>query len=231
MGKDTARFVQRCLPMMIANRSGWELLNPWGFSATWNGSPALDAVTVLPHDMTRKPPAVSHFGLGILTWHVPFLFRTPPGFNLLVRGPANFPKGAIAPLEGVVETDWTCATFTMNWKFTRAATTVTFERDEPIAMLVPARRGELERFRPAMIEPTESPTDHASFLDWSASRRRFLDARGNAATVADREGWQRNYMVGRDVRGAVFPDHQTKIELAAFRAPSGKMPPGGGSSD
>ena len=48
----------------------------------------------------------SHFGDGILTWHLPILFRTPPGYNLLVRGPANYPKDAVSPLEGIVETDW-----------------------------------------------------------------------------------------------------------------------------
>jgi hypothetical protein len=41
-----------------------------------------------------SPSAISHFGSGILTWNVPYLFRTPPGYNLLVRGPANWPKDA-----------------------------------------------------------------------------------------------------------------------------------------
>jgi hypothetical protein len=48
-------------------------------------------------------PAMRHFGHGILTLHLPFLFRTPPGWNLLVRGPANRPKDGAAPLEGLVE--------------------------------------------------------------------------------------------------------------------------------
>jgi hypothetical protein len=223
-----ARFVQRCLPLMIANRAGWELLNPAGFDASWNGTPALDAVTVLPHDKATKPPAISHFGLGVLTWHVPFLFRTPPGFNLLVRGPANLPKDAIAPLEGLVETDWTCTTFTMNWKFTRPFATVTFERDEPVAMLVPSRRGELEQFHPTIVSTNDRPADHASFLEWSASRQRFLAATGtNWSSPA---GWQRDYMLGRDTRGAIFPDHQTRLELAPFFMPSAR-PPAGSASD
>jgi Family of unknown function (DUF6065) len=43
------------------------------------------------------------------------VFRTPPGCNLYVRGPANSPKDGIAALEGIIETDWSEATFTMNW--------------------------------------------------------------------------------------------------------------------
>ena len=42
----------------------------------------------------------SHFGNGILTWHLPMLFRTPPGYNLSVRGPANYPKDAVCPFRG-----------------------------------------------------------------------------------------------------------------------------------
>jgi hypothetical protein len=228
MARESAGFIARCLPLMIANRAGWELINPAAFDAIWNGTPALDAVTVRAHEGTTKPPAMSHFGLGILTWHVPFLFRTPPGFNLLVRGPANQPKDAIAPLEGLVETDWTCTTFTMNWKFTRAGARVTFERDEPIAMLVPSRRGELEQFCPRLVAINERPADQALFQEWSASRRRFLaDPRTDWAS---RSGWQRDYMLGRDVRGAAFADHQTRLELAAFR-PSPPRPPTGVAPD
>ena len=228
MTKESARFIARCLPLMIANRAGWELLNPAGLDATWNGTPALDAVTVRPHDTTKKSPAVSHFGLGILTWHVPFLFRTPPGFNLLVRGPANQPKDAIAPLEGLVETDWTCMTFTMNWKFTRPGVTVTFERNEPIAMLVPTRRRELEAFHPRIVAASERPADQDLFQEWSASRRSFL-ANGNT-NWSDRTGWQRDYMLGRDTRGTTFPEHQTRVELAPFELPP-ERPMRGSASD
>jgi hypothetical protein len=67
-----------------------------------------------------------------------------------VRGPANYLKDAVYPLEGVVETDWSAASFTMNWKFTRKLLPVRFEVDEPICMIVPQRRGELESFAPEL---------------------------------------------------------------------------------
>ncbi len=82
--------------------------------------------------------AVSHFGHGILTWRLPFLFRTPVDTDLLMRGPANSPKDGIAPLEGMIETDWSPATATMNWQITRPDHVVRFVADEPIAMIVPS---------------------------------------------------------------------------------------------
>jgi hypothetical protein len=35
--------------------------------------------------------------------HLPMLFRSPAGYNLLVPGPANYPKDGVRPLEGIVE--------------------------------------------------------------------------------------------------------------------------------
>src|SRR3712207_8402233 len=49
--------------------------------------------TLFPYTtLFRSLPARSHFGSGILTWNLPFLFRTPPGYNLHVRGPANWDR-------------------------------------------------------------------------------------------------------------------------------------------
>src|SRR5437899_1905042 len=76
------RFAYRCLPLNIANAHGWELLCPSGFSAIWHGGPELNAVHVEPNDRTL-PPAISHFGHGTLTFHIPCVFRTEPGFDLM----------------------------------------------------------------------------------------------------------------------------------------------------
>jgi len=73
-------FAYRCLPLNIANAHGWEILNPHGFSAEWNGGAGTDAVTVRP-DPGADPRrmAVSLFGQGVLTFHVEAILRTPPG--------------------------------------------------------------------------------------------------------------------------------------------------------
>jgi hypothetical protein len=211
-----ARFAKRCLPMMMANQWGWELLNPSAFCATWDGAPNLEAIRIEPHTPEAQPPAISHFGLGILTWHIPYLFRCPPGYNLWVRGPANMPKDAIAALEGVVETDWSPSTFTMNWKFTRSGQSVTFEAGEPIAMVVPIRRGELECFRPSIVDSSCRPQDRDAYLRWSESRRQFLNDLRNQEPNAVRLGWERSYTVGRDADGKAFEGHQTHLSLSPF---------------
>src|ERR1700755_2509816 len=152
MNATAGRSANRCLPLLMANESGWVLKNPAAFTATWDGSDGRDAIQIEYDDAcpANRMLASSHFGSGVLTFAVPYLFRTPPGFNLLVRGPANLPKDGICALDGLVETAWSVATFTMNWKITRPNHPVSFEEAEPFCMLVPQRRGELERFAPAV---------------------------------------------------------------------------------
>ena len=41
-------WANRCLPMLIANQSGWELRNPSAFTATWMGGNDITKVTIAP---------------------------------------------------------------------------------------------------------------------------------------------------------------------------------------
>jgi len=208
----------RCLPMLIANQSGWELRNRCAFTATWTAQDGVDVAVIPDKRDTAQFLPVSHFGNGILTWHLPILFRTPEGYNLLVRGPANYPKDAISPLEGVVETDWASASFSMNWKFTRKLMPVRFEVDEPICMIVPQRRAELEDFAPELRQ-LDSDEDlqrkHESFL---SPRDIEGQAKAAAAVAAgERVQWQGDYTRGRHIDGeAGAPDHQTRRHLRPF---------------
>src|SRR5438093_13464407 len=106
-------FGYRCLPLNIANAHGWLILNTVPFVANWDGQAGLEAITVQSVADDAPPLASSHFGSGVLTFHVNALFRTEPGYDLMVTGPLNSFKDAIQPLSGVVETDWAPFTFTM----------------------------------------------------------------------------------------------------------------------
>src|SRR6202000_3160808 len=88
--------------------------------------------------------AISIFGSGIVTFTLPFLFRTPPGYNLVAQGPTNRPKDGISALSGIIETDWAESTFTMNWMITRPHHPITFAKGEPICMVFPQKRYEVE---------------------------------------------------------------------------------------
>jgi len=211
------RFANRCLPLLMANQNGWLILNNLGFTAQWSGEDRVNALSITYDEAPSQPLAGTYFGYGVITWSIPYLFRTPPGYNLLARGPANSPKDGVYPLEGMVETDWSSATFTMNWKITRANTPIRFEPDEPICMIVPQRRGELEGLSPE-IRPLSGESELSSrHLAWAASRSRFLRDLADGAEPATTAAWQRDYFRGRDGPGAeAVGDHQTRLRLLAF---------------
>jgi hypothetical protein len=206
------RFANRCLPLLIANQAGWLLLSQHTFRVRWPGGPPQAATEIEVTGGDGPCPAMSHFGHGIVTFQLPFLFRTPPGWNLLIRGPANQPKDGISPLEGVVETDWAASTFTMNWQITRPGTWIEFHRDEPICMIVPQRRGDLERFRPTVGEFTDMP-GRQEYLAWRDGRQQFLADLATPGSTAARAGWQRGYMHGVSADGSAFVSHQRRLRL------------------
>jgi len=212
------RAPYRCIPLVVANGFGWELLSPAGFTAIWNGGPGLDGVVVLD-DPDTVAPGRSHFGEGILTFHVPALFRTDPGTDLVVQGPINQPKDAIAPLTGIVESDWGPFGFTMNWKFTRAKTAVRFRKGEPFCHIFPVKRGSLESIRPSIQPISANPVLEAEHAEWHAQRLQFIADLKQPDSEARAQKWQKHYVRGVTPRGESAPEtHRVKSSLRPFAA-------------
>lgn len=218
MDDSPGRFAYRCLPLVIANQHGWDVLSPVTFTARWRGGVAIDDVE-LQFDGEASAYVSTHFGSGIITFSLGHLFRTSPGVNLWIKGPSNRPKDGVSPLEGIIETDWSPYTFTMNWQLTRPGLAVRFERGEPVASLVPIERGYLARFSPCVRPIADDPPLAAEFSHWSRSRQEFNTALSHADPDAARRGWQRSYMKGEDGDGSAFAEHETKLNLAPFKPP------------
>jgi len=212
------RWAYHCLPLVVANQDGWLILNDQAFFVTWDGGAEPTSVRFVFPRGTPPYSVESHFGFGILSWRIPYLFRTSPGYNLLVRGPSNWPKDGVAPLEGLVETDWAVQTFTMNWRFTRPHLTVAFDADEPICMLVPQRRGELETVRAEIYELDQDPELLEQYRQFAQSRADFLVQ--HPWEEHYREGGepdsQRHYARGEAPGGTRATEHQIKLRLRPF---------------
>jgi hypothetical protein len=243
------RAPYRCLPLVIANQAGWWVPCPVSFTAYWDGG--LDKENVqITFEAPAKPTGLSsifapivvsadqpspevkgdaritsHFGNGVITFSIPYLFRTPRGINLWVKGPANYIKDGVQPLEGIVEADWLPATFTMNWKITRPYYAVRFERGEPICMLVPVPRGLAEKLEPHYVPLDENPELSREYREWERSRTTFNTdlARWNPDAV--KRGWQRDYMQGKTVSGQAAEEHQTRLHLREFSREETNPPP------
>ncbi len=101
-----ARFPYRCLPLVMANTTGWEILCPVDFTVIWNGGPLKqDLVVTCDADPTYSLEhlVASHFTHGVLTFHTGYMFRTPPGYAVWAQGAPNHVKDGIQPLTGLVD--------------------------------------------------------------------------------------------------------------------------------
>jgi antitoxin (DNA-binding transcriptional repressor) of toxin-antitoxin stability system len=219
-------YAYRCLPLNIANAHGWEVLNMRSFSAIWDGgvSPESIAITfdeseVIPPGAHIKPPA--HFGSAVLTFELPMMFRTPPGWNMWVMGPVNRPKHGAQPLSGIIETDWSPYTFTMNWIVTRPGEAVRFEKGEPIAHILPIKRGQIERFDAEIRDMAEDRDLMEQNTLWRESRSGFIASLSAREQEAVKQKWQKAYFRGERPDGKTgVRDHQTKVRVAEFVRPS-----------
>jgi hypothetical protein len=213
MDKLHGGFAYRCLPLVMANQLGWVVRGPIGAEAVWSGGADASHLAVTPLESTPEPQRAmigSHFGGGIVTVSLPWLFRTPPGVALWVGGVPNRPTPGAFPLEGVIETAWSPYTFTMNFKLTDAGRSVFFDPGEPLCVIRPVSFGSLEsvRVRHAPIE--EAPDLKRDFERWRGLRLAF-----NADPDRTPKDWQKNYNRGRspDGQDAAGGEHRTKLSL------------------
>jgi hypothetical protein len=217
MDETSDAFAYRCLPLNIANAHGWEFLSPCAFSARWDGGSGSQAIDIrCSAGLHARPTSI--FGHGVLTFHVHGLFRTEPGWNLFIGGSPNQPKDGIYPLSGVIETDWSPYSFTMNWRFTRADHWISFEEGEPFCFVFPVQRGVLETAEPEIRSLASDPALKAEHAQWSQERRDFTDRLMVKDTSESKMRWQKRYYRGLTMQDQPgISDHQAKLRLREFK--------------
>jgi hypothetical protein len=205
-------FAYRCLPMTMANHAGWIISCPVSFLAEWTGEEDPHTSLSLRFEETGnryRSQIRSHFGSGIITFAIPYLFQTDRGTGLLVRGVPNRTKVNCTALEGYVETDWSPFTFTMNWKIHEAKIPVIFGKGEPICFIQPFRPELLEDIEPE-LRPLESEPELAdAYRNWHKSRENFN------ANPAKGKDWQKDYHKGIGSAGK-SAEHRTGFQVKEF---------------
>ncbi|MES1197358.1 MAG: DUF6065 family protein [Pseudomonadota bacterium] len=208
----------RCLPLVVANTTGWRLTCPISFRATWNGGPELsDLVIEPPFGVSARQVetyAASHFGGGVLTFHTHYLFRTPKGWDLWVGGPPNAVKHGIQALSGIIETDWLPMSFTMNWRFT-APGSVSFSAGEAFCFIMPVPHAAIDEFEPVIESLADNPDVERDINTWTKSRADFLSERSQGMHRA--QDWQRHYFHGINIDGT--PGTDTHVHKRRLKAP------------
>lgn len=170
----------KCLPLVMANHSGWIIQCPTTLTLTWDGTESVSGLQVEAEDPSFVAPnspmghrwISSHFGSGILTFSLPWYFRTTQqGIGLRVEGMPNCWLPGMYPLTGLVETWGPPSPFTMNWKLLVPNTQLIVPKGFPICFLSLYDFG-LHESHDALIGPqTLMSDDHLLELNqWTAMR-------------------------------------------------------------
>lgn len=203
------RHPYKCLPLAIANAYGWQLILPVAVVAEWNGGMAKEDLTISCSDRV----AMSNFAGGVLTFTVAYVFRTAPGYHLLVTGPTNTFKDGVAPMTAVVETDWLPYSFTFNYKFTRPGR-VTWEAGEPYAQICVIAARLQDSFVPIIRNLRENAQLEADHRAWRAKRADLYSRQSDQRAIVSDDGWDRDYFLGRYADGRpAEAEHTMKLRL------------------
>jgi hypothetical protein len=220
MDRFESRHPYRCLPLSMANTTGWELLTPMDCTFEWNGGPLKEDITLAsdrPHPDFHHF-AQSHFAGGVITFHPGYLFRTPPGWAVWTSGAPNHIKDGIQALTGLIETDWLPFPFTMNWIFTRPGR-VTFKKGEPFCFITLIEHNRLEAVQPILRDMNSDPAFKDQFEAWNTQRGEFNKrlAKGDAETI--KQAWQRFYFKGEvpEEKGVAPQSHTNRRRLKALK--------------
>ena len=173
MDASDERSAYRCLPLNIANAHGWEIL----CTDQLLGHLGRAAKRSMRCGSSTRPgtvaPAVSHFGERHPDVPRPLPVQDRSG-RRPVRDRSDQPaKDGIAPLTGVVETDWSPYTFTMNWLFTRATQRIYFEADEPFCHVFPVARREIESLEPRIAKLSRQSRLESEHKAWVGQPQRI----------------------------------------------------------
>jgi len=180
------KFIYRCIPLTAANTQGWEILNPVDSEIVWNGG---DGNLDMRIGGVRHPlGAQSHFGTGMVTWYLPFLFRTSPDCGLVVTGPANHEHDDAVPLDAFVRTDWLPFPFTMNWRLTRKNEPVRFKAGEPICRIYPMPIALMNETELEVHRIEEDPAFLEEFQTWHIRRQQNAEAAAKAVEAWEQGG-------------------------------------------
>lgn len=212
MDQTSDHFAYRCTPLSIANASGWELLNPISITITWNGHNTTNDITIRVNEPNVTHRFVSStFGHGIVTFHPGYVFRTDPGWMVWARGAPNRMKDGIAPLDGLVETNWLPFSFTMNWRFTRPGS-VTFEKDEPFCFITMVPSVAIEEVQPIIRPMEDDPEFHREYKVWTSERRLFSAGLQLRDELTTETKWQKNYLKGVSSTGRSVADENHRVK-------------------
>jgi len=222
MDDTISKYAYRCLPLTIANCTGWDLYAPCDFIVSWNGGNHQSDMTI-NYEKDDMHFCGSGFGCGILTFHSGYIFKTSPEWNIMCTAPINEVIDWATPLTGIVETWWLNFTFTINWKLNKPGT---YKHDckIPVARIIPIPHNPIIETSMCVLSDNQIIDDE--YNDWVDDRQQLLDDIDQSFSTQQDTGkvkldepkthWEKTYYTGKDKSGQRINNHIIKKEYPDF---------------
>lgn len=202
-------FAYRCLPLKIANESGWLVRCPTNFTAEYvTDDSAIDSVKIKfdSENNIYTNYIRSHFGRGVVTLSLPYIFRTPEPWCVWARGYPNYYKHNVSFLEGIIETYWLHSTFTYNIRIIEKNKPVEFKTGEPLMFLTCVNINEINKSIIDIDNISNNTELQRAYKEWSESRSNFNKKQRNP------EEWQKDYFKGLNTSNNIETNHLTTVK-------------------
>ena len=201
-------FAYRCLPLKIANEAGWLVRCPVDFDAEYitDDSPLESVKVTIKGNDWYKNYIRSHFGRGVITFSLPYIFRTPDPWCIWARGYPNYYKDNVSFLEGIIETYWLHSTFTYNIRIVEKNKIVSFKKGEPIMFLTCINPNEINNSTIQYDLVDNKPELKQAYEQWNVSRAEFNK------NLKNPEDWQKDYFKGLNYQKKIEQNHLTTIK-------------------
>lgn len=198
-----------CGPLVAANQLGYNIIYQNETEVIWNGGTEYSDIKINhvkqgEHFCTCDV----HFEIDILTFNFPLLFQTPPGWGLLVSGPANNPIEGLYPLEGLVETNWLPFTFTMNFKIMEKNKLIKIKQYTPICRVLPYPLNLNEKTTLSFFDLQDNKKLALDYNAWGEARDKFNE-KGTPEPLSNRQFFYRD---GKDPNGNAIANGMHKLD-------------------
>ena len=226
-GSIPVRALRYCEAMTSASAFGWYVFVPITFQVVWDGHdmlwtyegceewlPLTRETAQFPHFRERfdacAPPEAHGFSPPFLTasfqpgglqvW-TGCLARTAPGWSLLVRGAANYPKSlSYQTFEGIIETDTWFGPLFDNIKLLKTDVPVQFRSDVPFLQVQPVRK---DTYSDKLLQNyAVKDMQDLTAADWTAFHRTVVAPN----TATDRKHGQYAVSVRKGTRAAMLEE-------------------------
>lgn len=123
------KHAYQCLPMTVANVSGWELILQQDVVVEWDGTN--NPPKVLEGETLNGRAVVIPSIIGIMSFATGWAFGTEDGYSTFISGSPNYFVDGAVPLSATIPSFWWPDEFNMNWKITKINEPVIFPKGMP----------------------------------------------------------------------------------------------------